>query len=440
MHRVSRRRTAALLVAAASLIAVPSIATAGAPTGDDPIATWNAWLAEQSNDVRRNRGKMQEKAAELLAGVDFSAMSLDRLVEFRTLIRYEQDATKAFNERIDAIAGQTDRDGARAAMYAAGATAGRLPMEERVERARRVFAHPSRNAALDTIEAGEFVRSLGGMDPAIAREMADEILSLRIMFELDVAPDKAMVFSAYTRSLKAMGDAIPADDFEAVRSAAARRLGDALVTMKAEAGSEVDESMTRMLDRMERERRVVEGAFMRGKLLDHPAPAVDFTWYSGGQPVKNLADLKGKVVVVDFWATWCGPCISSFPKVRELQAHYEGYDVVVLGVTSLQGRHYPGDGPAVDTTGDPDKEYALMETFMESKEITWPVAFSTDDVFNPEFGVRGIPHVAIIDAEGVVRHRGLHPAGQSLAEKAEMIDVLLAEAGLATPAPVGSSD
>jgi len=170
--------------------------------------------------------------------------------------------------------------------------------------------------------------------------------------------------------------------------------------------------------------------------MDHPAPAVNFGWSSGDKPIKNLADLKGKVVVVDFWATWCGPCVGSFPDVRELQKRYDGYDVAIVGITSLQGKHYPGDkAEAIDTEGDPQKEYGLMKEYIGKKDITWAIAFSEQEVFNPDFGVRGIPHVAIIDPEGVVRYNNLHPS-DPLKQKAEKIDGLLKKAGLPAPPPV----
>lgn len=138
-------------------------------------------------------------------------------------------------------------------------------------------------------------------------------------------------------------------------------------------------------------------------------------------------------VLVDFWATWCGPCIASFPNVRELQARYADYDVVVLGVTSVQGKHYPGGGATpVDTDGEPEKEFDLMSQFMQDKDITWRTVFAKQDVFNPDYGVRGIPHVAIIDPKGIVRYRGLHP-GTDLAAKVEKIDGLLRKASLRTP-------
>ncbi len=107
--------------------------------------------------------------------------------------------------------------------------------------------------------------------------------------------------------------------------------------------------------------------------------------------------------------------------------------VAVIGVTSVQGRHHPKEGTPVDCKGDPQKEMGLMSGLMKDREMTWPVVFTEQSVFNPDYGVMGIPHVAILDAEGKVRHNGLHP-GMDTEGKFHKIDALLKEAGLATPA------
>jgi hypothetical protein len=74
-----------------------------------------------------------------------------------------------------------------------------------------------------------------------------------------------------------------------------------------------------------------------------------------------------------------------------------------------------------------------MTEYMKVMEITWPIAFSAQDVFNADYDVSGIPHVAIIDAKGVLRHNNLHPASP-LDEKTKLIDALLVEAGKTPPA------
>lgn len=149
----------------------------------------------------------------------------------------------------------------------------------------------------------------------------------------------------------------------------------------------------------------------------------------------NEVEQHQGLAVVDFWATWCGPCVASFPKIRELQARYEGYDVVILGVTSIQGYHYDrsnGGSRRIDCKDDPAKELGLMPSFMKDMDMTWPVVFSEDGCFNPNYGVRGIPHLALIDPAGKVRFNELRPGDP--ADEAERIDSLLKEFNLKYPA------
>ena len=171
-------------------------------------------------------------------------------------------------------------------------------------------------------------------------------------------------------------------------------------------------------------------------LVGKPAAQLHFSWASR-DGLKTLADLRGKVVVLDFWATWCGPCVASFPQVRELAAHYHGPDVVVLGVTSLQGAIIGLQAEPIDTKDNPQKEMALMADYIKAKDITWPIAFSEEEVFNPDYGIRGIPHMAIIAPDGTLRHSGLHPA-MPHAEKVAMIDALLREFKLPVAAIAGT--
>jgi hypothetical protein len=80
-----------------------------------------------------------------------------------------------------------------------------------------------------------------------------------------------------------------------------------------------------------------------------------------------------------------------------------------------------------------------MADYIPTKEMTWTVVFTEQEVFNPEYGVRGIPHMTIIGPDGKVAANNLHPA-QPLTEKAAIIDPLLQEAGLPHPTPLPEGD
>jgi thiol-disulfide isomerase/thioredoxin len=113
-----------------------------------------------------------------------------------------------------------------------------------------------------------------------------------------------------------------------------------------------------------------------------------------GKNIK-LSDYKGKIVILDFWATWCGPCRKGIPDLIELQKEYEK-DIVVIGI-SLDA-----------------KTKEAVVPFMKKIGINYPVVYGTFEVTQQYGGVEGIPTTFIINRNGKIvdKHVGLVPKSE----------------------------
>ncbi|MDP3072084.1 MAG: TlpA disulfide reductase family protein [Opitutaceae bacterium] len=119
----------------------------------------------------------------------------------------------------------------------------------------------------------------------------------------------------------------------------------------------------------------------------------------GAAPVWKLQDLegkavtseqfKGKVVVVDFWATWCGPCRAEIPGYVELQKKYGAQGLVIVGVSLDQA------GPDV------------VKAFAGKYGINYPIVMGDDEVQAKFGGIEAIPTTFLIDRDGQIRDRKL---------------------------------
>lgn len=151
-------------------------------------------------------------------------------------------------------------------------------------------------------------------------------------------------------------------------------------------------------------------------LPNSPAPALNFERGYGG--VNSLASLKGKVVIVDMFAHWCGPCIASFPEMRKMYDELKDKGLEIVGVTTYYG-YYKAERPL-----DKDAEYARMADFMAEHKMNWPVVYGDRTNFE-NYGVSGIPTVFILDKTGKVvdMHVGYSP--QSFKEFRAKVEELL---------------
>jgi thiol-disulfide isomerase/thioredoxin len=124
-------------------------------------------------------------------------------------------------------------------------------------------------------------------------------------------------------------------------------------------------------------------------LIRKKAPTFSLKKFKGGK--FDSASNDGKVVVVDFWATWCGPCKASFPKVDAIYRKYKSKGVVVIGVNE-------------------DEDGGDIAGFLDDTGASFPIALDKNQKVAESFGVEAMPSTILIDKSGVVRfvHDGSH--------------------------------
>ncbi len=325
-------------------------------------------------------------------------------------------------ERLTPMAAAPDADGALAAASRVQLSGhAKIASATRAEWAGQYLHHPAVAALLQ----GEFGDLALEVACSSVRTDADRELVLGLADRLKAtrSPAAALALVPYWNKIQRW---VPEGER---RQALRSRLADFLAA--ALASGKDDPLIIERHDLLSNQLALLNGAEARGRLQGGAAPEIHFAWSSRNE-WKALSDLRGKVVVLDFWATWCGQCIESFPSMAKLAARYRGFDVEIVGVTSVQGAIFGlHAGPSIDCRGDPEKEMRLMAEYIKERGITWPVVFSREPVINPDYGLRGIPTVVIIAPDGTVRHKS---EGVSEAEDIAQIDALLAEFRLRVPA------
>ncbi len=112
---------------------------------------------------------------------------------------------------------------------------------------------------------------------------------------------------------------------------------------------------------------------------------------------KTLTDLRGKVVLLDFWATWCGPCYKAFPLLSDWHDKLAADGLVVLGLTRFYGQV---DGEQATETA----ETAFLAEFRKTQKLTYDLVLSRDVTNQVNYDALSLPTTVVIDRKGVIRY------------------------------------
>ena len=125
-----------------------------------------------------------------------------------------------------------------------------------------------------------------------------------------------------------------------------------------------------------------------------PAPSFSLPSRDGG--VVSLSQFRGQVVMINFWASWCGPCRQEMPLLDKIYKHYSKLGFSLIGVNV-----------------EPDRKSA--EEWLQHTPVTFPVLFDTQSVVSKLYGVPGMPTTVFIDRRGNVRmlHQGYNPGDEN---------------------------
>jgi peroxiredoxin len=140
--------------------------------------------------------------------------------------------------------------------------------------------------------------------------------------------------------------------------------------------TEVAQNMDEIISSIEK-----QAAAVNLLAVGKPFPAINVTDLNG-KPF-TLESLKGKAVLIDFWATWCGPCIAELPHVQAAYEKYREKGFEILGVSL-------------------DRDRAKLDEFLTKNKLPWTHYFDEEGALAQEFGINAIPATFLVDKEGKI--------------------------------------
>lgn len=351
-----------------------------------------AKAAAQRPDYAAIAAAVNEKAKAAVQGVDPARVDLAAAQAWVDLFTQAQDyeGARTMAARWEASVSGEEKFTAQLAL---------MTLDQRLKNMKSVAATLAKTKPTDTAGAIRLATLANGY-VATALTAADKDTALQILAAGEaILPKDGFANDQQREQAKNAGEKLaktrkliadnPGKEAEAIEKARREEL-IALMTGRL-GGSNTNAAASAAAAREAREAKFA-------KLIGTDAPDFEASHVHGN--FKNLEPLKGKVVILDFFAHWCGPCIASLPSMREIYDDLKPKGLEMVGLTRFYGYYKAEHKTKRDMPAE--AEFARMKDFMAEKNINWPVAFVSKDVFDA-YACSGIPHVVVIDRAGKIQ-------------------------------------
>ncbi|WP_158545294.1 TlpA family protein disulfide reductase [Bremerella cremea] len=358
------------------------------------------WAAEDAPAAEDKPAATEEKAEEAEADKEFAPASVDKgLAEVTSLLRTGGPAKLAPKDRYAKAVEMVDK------MWDMDRDEG--------ESQRLMMLKFQLLMTLDRMgnkEAGQkansFLASVSeGSDEALAVQARKLIFSIRISKLASLPPEEQQ---AAIDEIK--GEILAEKPTEKTAALATQFASSLSYMLKSEeSAKEIGDLADHFKDSGdEKVEKAAASLIGMARRMSLPGKPIELTGTTlNGEDLNFPAAFKGKTVVVDFWATWCGPCIAEFPNMKKLYAAYHPHGFEIIGISL-------------------DDTKPVVEKFVEEREIPWTIVWNDkgdergwSDVNSVRYGITGIPTMIFVGKDGNV---------VSITARGHELDKLLAEA------------
>ena len=263
--------------------------------------------------------------------------------------------------------------------------------------------NPNAFYIVDEAAKAAWEKTVAGYDAALraGKDVPWEVMEYRLF--LDLARPISVATKEGPAALGPMEKQIDAIAARFPDGAVALRLYSSLYAAKLRAGGDAAEELW---GRLSVNPNLAVAARARAELtkIDAERKPLEMTFTAVDGRKVDLKDYRGKVVLIDFWATWCGPCIAELPNIKKVYADYHAKGFEIVGISLENAKLSPTDTPE-QVAAKLVAAKKVLGDFTTKEEMPWPQFFDGTHWKNPyakQYAITGIPAMFLLDQSGKI--------------------------------------